>query len=143
MNRPKKRKKTPGSGKKKGYKAPQTLEKLELQKQFRERIAQEIEPLAAALLRAAKGVEHLQAKDKRGQWMSVEDPNMMTLVLNGPEEHRRISAKDPDVRALKECFDRLFGAPTQHVEVEDVTPVAELSDEELHQELERLAKKTA
>jgi len=123
--------KRPGAGAKKGSKQKRTLEKMELDRQFRQRIAEQLPELSDALLRAAKGVEHLQAKDKRGQWTSVEDPKVMAKVLNGPEEYRRISAKDPDVRALKECFDRLFGQPKQHVEVEDVTKPSEMTDAEL------------
>lgn len=118
-------------GRSKGTPNKASLEQRELDRQFRERIAEHLEPLADALLKAAQGVEHLQAKDKTGQWVSVTDPKIMSKVLNGPEEYRRISAKDPDVRALKECFDRLFGQPKQHVELEDVTTVTDLSDEEL------------
>jgi hypothetical protein len=128
-----------GAGAKKGKLQKRTVEKMELERQFRARIAEQLEPLADALLRAAQGVEHLQAKDKRSQWTSVTDPGVMSKVLNGPDELRRISAKDPDVRALKECFDRLFGAPKQHVEVEDVTPVTDMSDEDL----KRLARELA
>jgi hypothetical protein len=122
--------KRPGAGAKKGKPQKRTIEKMELERQFRERIGEQLAPLAEALIRSALGVEHLQAKDKHGQWTSVTDPRIMALVLNGPEEHRRISAKDPDVRAIKECLDRLFGQPKQHLEVEDVGP-SQLTDAEL------------
>jgi hypothetical protein len=119
-----------GAGAKKGKPQKRTLEKMELERQFRERISEQLDPLAQALIRSALGVEHLQAKDKHGQWTSVVDPLIMAKVLNGPEEYQRISAKDPDVRAIKECLDRLFGQPKQHLEVEEVGPET-LTDAEL------------
>lgn len=130
INRKAKRPKT--GGRKKGTPNKATIEERELERQFREQIAAELKPLADALIRKAKGVEHLQAQDqKSGQWVSVTDPKMMAKVLNGPEQYRRLSAKDPDTQALKECLDRLFGQSKQHVEVEDVTPVSDMSDAEL------------
>lgn len=132
MNRPKKRTKPLGSGKKKGYKAPQTLEKLELDRQFKALIAAEIVPIAHALIGRCKGVDHLMAKDaKTGQWVSVTDPAVMARVLNGPAEYRRLSAKDADVNAIREALNRLLGQATQSIEVEDVTPTREMTDAEL------------
>jgi hypothetical protein len=124
--------KRPGAGRPKGAPNKATVEQRELERQFKEQIAAELLPLAQAMIRKAKGVEHLQAQDpKTGQWVSVTDPQMMAKVLNGPEQYRRLSAKDPDTPALKECWDRLFGQAKQHVEVEDVTSVTQMSDEEL------------
>lgn len=131
MDRPKKRTKPPGSGKPKGYKAPQTLEKLELDRQFKAAIAVQLGPIAQALIDRCLGVVHLMAKDKTGQWTSVTDPLIMQKVLNGPEEYRRLSAKDADVNAIREALNRLFGQAKQSIEVEDITPTAEMTDAEL------------
>src|ERR1700686_3455260 len=120
-----------GAGAKKGQPQKRTVEKLELERQFRERIAARVLPLADALLREAEGVEHMQAKDRHGQWTSVTDPALMTRVLNSGESFYRISAKDPDVRAIKECLDRLFGQPKQHLELEPVVSPETMTDEEL------------
>jgi hypothetical protein len=131
--------KRPGAGAKKGQPQKRTVEKLERERQFRERIAERLEQLAGALLAKAEGVSHLQAKDTAtGQWMSVKDPTQMTAVLNGPAEYQRIFAEDPDIRAIKECLDRLFGQPTQHVEVEPVVSPDNMTDEELKAKAEAL-----
>ena len=131
-----------GAGAKKGQPQQRTLEKMELERQFRARIAEQLAPLADALIRSALGVEHLQAKDPRGQWTSVTDPEVMAQVLNGPAEYRRISAKDPDVNAIRESLNRLFGQATQHVEVEDVTSPTDMTDAELKAAALALATKT-
>jgi hypothetical protein len=134
--------KRPNAGRPKGSLNKATVEQKELERQFKERIAADLAPLADALLRKAKGVEHLQAQDpKTGQWVSVTDPKMMAMVLNGPEGYRRLSAKDPDTQALRECFDRLFGQAKQSIEVEDVTPIKDMTDEELKALAAELAQK--
>lgn len=128
-NRTPKRKKT--GGRTKGTPNKASLEQKELERQFKETIASELQPIAQALLSRCKGVDHLMAKDKSGQWVSVTDPKQMAKVLNGPEEYRRLSAKDPDVNAIREALNRLFGQAKQSIEVEDVTPTKDMSDEEL------------
>lgn len=110
-------------GRKKGSKNKATIEKLELKRIFEQRIAEEFGPLVDAHLEAAKGVSHMMAKDKAGKWIEVTDPATMAKVLNSGEAFYRISARNPDIRALKELWDRTWGAPTQGVDltVTDVT----------------------
>ena len=80
-------------------------------------LAAEVTPLAEALLSAAKGVCHLMAKNRDGTWTEVTDPIIMAKVLNSGETFYRLHARNPDVRALKDIFDRLFGTPTQQVDM--------------------------
>ena len=129
--RPKGSPKTPGSGRTKGTPNKRTVEADELLRLFRARVAAEFGPLQDALIQAAKGVQHLQAKDRNGQWTEVTDPVIMAKVLNSGEQFYRISARNPDVRALKDIFDRLWGLPKQAVDVN--------VDGELHL-VERLAR---
>lgn len=125
----KKRAKT--GGRTKGTPNKATADQKELERQFKQAIASELMPIATALLARCKGVDHLMAKDKSGQWVSVTDPKLMVKVMNGPEEYRRLSAKDPDVNAIREALNRLFGQAKQSIEVEDVTPTTEMTDAEL------------
>lgn len=118
-------------GKPKGYKAPHTMEKLEMQKQFRERITSEFGPLMEALIAKAKGVHHMVAREKDGKWTEVTDPAKMIACLNSGETFYRIYAHDPDAKALADVFNRVMGMPTQEVELEVKTSARELSDEDL------------
>jgi len=93
------------------------LQKAELLRQFRERVAAEFEPLLSALFATAKGVTHMMVRDGTGKWVRVTDPIMMQRYLETGETVYRITAQNPDVRALKDIFDRTFGSPTQAVEV--------------------------
>lgn len=120
-----------GSGAKLGQPQKRTLEKQEQQRQFRERIAEHIGPIADALVQSALGVSHMMAREKDGKWTQVTDPKIMARVLESGQSFYRIHAQNPDVRAIKESLDRLFGQATQHVEVEPVVSPDNMTDAEL------------
>jgi hypothetical protein len=107
----------PGSGSKKGAKYKKTLEKQEHERQVRARIAADVDEYYEAMKLKATGVTHLMARDKDGTWKEVTDPAVMRKCLNSGEQFYRLSARDPDVRALINVFDRLCGVATQAVEV--------------------------
>ena len=104
-------------GRPKGSKERQTLEREELLRLFRARVAQNFQPVLDALFQAALGVSHLMAKDRHGQWTEVTDPAVMAQVLNREERFYRIYAHNPDLRALKDILDRTFGSPTRAVDL--------------------------
>jgi hypothetical protein len=95
-------------------KAPATVERDELLRQFQQKVAADFAPLTEA---AAKGVHHLMAKDRDGTWTEVTDPRTLAKVLNSGETCYRIYARNSDVKALKDLFDGLFGTPTKQVEM--------------------------
>jgi hypothetical protein len=92
------------------------LERAELLRQFRDHVAAEFEPLLAALFASALGVTHMMVY-QNGKWTRVTDPALMQRCLENGETAYRIFTQNPDVRALKDIFDRAFGSPTQAVEV--------------------------
>src|SRR5262245_46512589 len=94
-----------------------TIEREELLRQFRARVAAEFPQLTDALFTAARGVTHLMAKDRDGTWTEVTDPHQMLRVLNSGEQFYKLSARNPEIRALKEIFDRTFGLPKQELDV--------------------------
>ena len=106
-----------GAGAKRGSKQHGSLEKAELLRQFRERVAAEFEPLLSALFASAQGVTHMIVRDKSGKWTPVTDPALMLRCLETGETVYQITTQNPNVRALKDIFDRVFGSPTQAVEV--------------------------
>src|SRR5215831_16075349 len=102
-----------GSGSKKGSVYKKTLEKQEHERQLRARIAADVDEFYDALKLSATGVTHLMAKDKDGTWKEVTDPAVMARCLNSGESFYRLSARNPDVRALINLFDRLCGSASQ------------------------------
>jgi hypothetical protein len=108
----------PGAGRPKGSQDPHTLEKQEYELQLRARIAQDVDEFYNALKQAATGVTHMMAKDKDGTWKEVTDPAVMARCLNSGESFYQLSARNPDVRALINLFDRLAGTATQQSQVQ-------------------------
>ena len=58
------------------------------------------------------------AKDKDGTWKEVTDPTVMARCLNSGESFYRLTARNPDVRALVNLFDRLCGSATQQSQLQ-------------------------
>ncbi len=114
----------PGSGRRKGGKNARTIAREAARDYLSQRVQAEIEPLVTAHLEAAKGLQYFFGKTPDGQWVRVTDPDMVLACLQAGEGFR-ISAKDPDTRALKDILDREFGRPTEHLELsgEDGGPV--------------------
>jgi hypothetical protein len=52
------------------------------------------------------------AMDKNGTWTQVTDDKVMAPVLNSGESFYCLTARNPDVRALNNLFDRLCGSAT-------------------------------
>ena len=107
-----------GSGSKKGSVYKKTLEKQEQERQLRARIAEDVDEFYEALKLAATGVTHMMAKDRDGTWKEITDPAVMARCLNSGESFYRLSARNPDVRALVNLFDRLCGSATQQSQVQ-------------------------
>ena len=86
--------------------------------QMRARIARDVDAYYEAMKQAATGVTHMMAKDKDGTWKEVTDPAVMARCLNSGESFYRLTARNPDVRALVNLFDRLCGSATQQSQVQ-------------------------
>ena len=86
--------------------------------QMRARIARDVDAYYEAMKQAATGVTHMMAKDKDGTWKEVTDPAVMARCLNSGESFYRLTARNPDVRALVNPFDRLCGSATQQSQLQ-------------------------
>ena len=86
--------------------------------QMRARIARDVDAYYEAMKQAATGVTHMMAKDKDGTWKEVTDPAVMARCLNSGESFYRLTARNPDVRALVNLFDRLCGSATQQSQLQ-------------------------
>lgn len=105
----------PHAGRKKGSKEKSTLAKLTALEIFRRRAEAELNPLITAQLETAKGLFHFLAKTEAG-YVRVTDPAIIDRYL-AIGDGFKIAQQDPDVRALKDTFDRVCGKPTEHVAV--------------------------
>lgn len=76
-----------------------------------------LRPLLQSYLQAAKGAHVMFARTSGNEWVRVTDPATMERLLNSGESFYRFEQSKPDVRALVDAFDRLFGKPTQSVDV--------------------------
>lgn len=104
-------------GPKRGVKYTKTLEKLEMERLFRQRVSERFAELIDAQFDAAKGVSHMMAKGRDGKWIEVTDAGLMLKCLNSGESFYKITAHNPNVFALKDIFDRMMGMPVKAVEL--------------------------
>jgi hypothetical protein len=111
-----------------------------LRRAYREAVSRRFDRLVEAQLSAAEGVMHMQARDAKGRWETVVDPQVMQAHLDAGHETYRLSAIAPSAPILKDIMDRTFGQPKQSVDIE-VKPTAQLSDDELKANMAALLKK--
>jgi hypothetical protein len=117
-------------------------EKAALFAAWKEAVSKRFDRLVEAQLSGAEGVTHMQARDSKGKWSPVTDPEVMAAKLNAGEDTYRLSAIAPSAPILKDILDRMFGQAKQSVDL-DVTarPTASLSDLELSEQLTAILKK--
>lgn len=110
----------PGAGKPKGYKHRRTIEQAREKKllleEFRERVRAEFAPLVTAHLEIAKGAFCIFAKTEDGL-KRVSDAATIDRLLASGDGYYHIAQQDPDVRALKDLWDRTFGTPAKVLEL--------------------------
>jgi hypothetical protein len=125
--------KRPGAGAKKGVPQKRTVEKMELLRQQREFYAQHLSALWQARLDLALGCQYLMGKEKDGTFTRITDPDKMRTVLNSGANFYKLYAQNPDRNALKDIDDRLFGTPTQQMELSgpEGQPLSTQSDADL------------
>lgn len=134
MPRPRKGEKTPGSGKPKGYKAPQTMAKLEAREYVRQRVTAELGPMLDKQIAHAKGIDHFFLRDPRTkQFKLIEDPKMIEAALNmgNRDDYYWVFTKDPSVQAFTDLLNRALDKPTDSVDVSVKKAPIDMDDDEL------------
>lgn len=116
----------PGSGRKKGYKSPQTLEKEAVLSAFRQRAMKVADKLLDAQLSIATGQSFLYCirtvNDKREKPELITSEETISAYLNGDLDHITdefyyITTKEPLNPAIDSIFDRTFGKSPQSLDV--------------------------
>jgi len=125
MGRPKGTPKT--GGVRKGFKAPQTLEKLQAREFVRQMVTDALKPMIQAQIAHAQGIGHLYTRDKSGKFNKIEEPDQVDALLRAGVEGESywIFTKDPSVQAFTDLLNRALDKPTEQVQLtgEDGGPV--------------------
>lgn len=102
-------------GKPKGYKAPQTLEKLEAREFVRQAVTNALAPMLRAQIANAMGIGHIFTRDKAGKYTKIEDEDEIDrLMVEGVEgETHWIFKKDPSVQAFADLLNRAIDRPKE------------------------------
>lgn len=122
-----------GAGRKKGGLNKATMAKAEAREYLRQRLTQEVDVFADALMSRARGVRYFVTRNKKtGKYELVTNPDQVIAALNGEDENTGEFYTDkPDVQAIREGLDRIADKPTEQVEAKVTTQVADMSDEDL------------
>lgn len=117
----------PGSGRKVGSKEKHTIAKEKALKVYDLEMMKKIKPVISAQYALATGLTVMlrrkKIKGKRtGEFVRVMDANEIERLLNKDctgEDFYIISAKDPNVKAQEDIFNRLFGKPKESLALSD------------------------
>lgn len=125
MPQPTKGFRQPGSGKKKGHKAPKTLEKEAAREHVRLRVTAELDPLLDAQLAHAKGLKYLVVRDRTtGKFLRVTEA-MARQKMGAHEEIIEVWEKDPSVQAFGDLLNRALDKPKEQEQTIKLTGDAE------------------
>jgi hypothetical protein len=104
-----------GSGKPKGYKAPQTQTKEAARELTRVLVTASLKPMLQAQIAHAIGIGHLYTRDKAGKFTKIEDEaEIDRLLAEGIQgEHYWIFMKDPSVQAFTDLMNRAIDKPRE------------------------------
>jgi hypothetical protein len=126
-----------GAGRKAGAKGEETLAKEVAREAARAIITRELEPLIAAQIQHAKGIQHFFLRnDKTKQFERVTDAKLIEEALNKGEEgsYYWIFTKDPSVQAFTDLLNRALDKPAEQITIDQNVTV-------IHQELnQRIAE---
>ena len=111
-----------GAGRPKGSKDPHARAKEQDREHARLRISAELDPIIDAAIARAKGLRHLQIRNKKtGKFERVTDPERITTILSGKAgaeyEIWEIWTRDPDIAAIRELLDRCIEKPREQAHV--------------------------
>lgn len=100
-------------GKPKGYKAPQTLEKLAAREFVRQTVTNALQSLLEAQIAHAQGLKYLVTRDKKtGKFVRVTEA-MAKAKLGQDEEIIEVWEKDPSVQAFTDLLNRALDKPKE------------------------------
>jgi hypothetical protein len=111
--------KRPGAGRKVGYRAPGTLDKLQARELLRQMVIARLQPLVEAQMANAEGLKYLVVRDKRtGKFERVTEAFARQQTEDEQDKETiEVWEKDPSVQAFSDLLNRALDKPTESVEV--------------------------
>jgi hypothetical protein len=106
----------PGSGRPKGSKEPQTLQKEEARSVLRAAVFARMRPLVEAQIQNAEGLKFLMVRDKAGKFVRVGKGE--AEKLNPEESIIEVWEKDPSVQAFTDLMNRAIDKPIEQVQAD-------------------------
>lgn len=108
-----------GKGKPKGYKAPDTIERMEARAHIKARVLAELDPMLDAQFANAKGLRHTFMREKSGKFVMLTDPKDIETALNSGDDGKYYwtFTKDPNVQAFAALMDQALGKPRESVDM--------------------------
>ncbi len=106
----------PGSGRKKGYRAPNTLDKIAAREFVRQIVIKHLEPMVEAQVANCQGLKYLVIRDKRtGKFVRVTEAMARAREGKPESEHESIEVweKDPSVQAFSDLLNRALDKPAE------------------------------
>ena len=107
----------PNSGRPKGKKEPQTLEKERVLAACRQLIMQKAEEMVAAQIEHSKGVPYLMLRREDGTYARATDTKQVEAWVDSGGTLGQIFTQSPNVQAFSTLMDRTFGKPSETHEV--------------------------
>jgi len=125
--------KRPNAGRKPGRKNNKTLEQEAALTLYKQKILDNLIPLIRAQFNQAEGMTVMFQRrkvknnktgkfERTGEFVRVMDANRVEQLLKGDgqgENYYYITTKDPNVKALEDLFNRVFGKPKESIELSD------------------------
>lgn len=123
--------KRPGAGRKRGKKNSKTVEKEESLEVYKSMMRESLLPFVRSQQELATGlVVVLRPKlvknpktgklERTGELKQVKNPDEIEMLFNSNkvgEDYHVVFGKDPNVKALADIFDRIFGKPKETIEI--------------------------
>jgi hypothetical protein len=140
----------PGSGRPKGKKDPETIEREKVAAAIQRRRLRVADRIFNAQLAIAEGasfvfevIETGEGKSKKREHVMVTDPARIKAFLDGErgDNYTYITTEKPDGKMIADIFDRAFGKPPQAIEMTQIPPDTDarnLEDHDLDDELTQL-----
>ena len=118
-------------GRKKGSKNKETLKREEALQVYHQSMIEKLMPLVRSQQQAAEGlvvvlrpslVRNPKTKklERKGELRQVKDPDEIEELFNSDgigTDYHIVFAKDPNVKALQDIFDRVFGKAKEQIDV--------------------------
>lgn len=103
-------------------KMQKTILKEEALRQYKQRAAEQAGRILTWQLGLAQGSQYLMMKRDGQDAVRITDPDEMEAYLNGEYTDKKgvfyfLTAKDPDTRAQDSILNRVFGRPTESLDI--------------------------